>query len=123
MCHPSFLLPTPAPLYGRPGACSMRGARTGAKDIMQVGFSPSNNYLNTKNKNKSHGKWGNNRENNIIDEQIHELRKMVLESRSRTKDDETREAARAWLAEAKKLEKKWPKTAPSVLEMTKKVAE
>lgn len=35
-------------------------------------------------------------------------------------DDETRAAARAWLAEAKKLEKKWPKTAPSVLEMTKK---
>ena len=55
-----------------------------------------------------------------IDEQIHDLRKMVLESRSRTKDDETRAAARAWLAEAKKLEKKWPKTAPSVLEMTKK---
>ena len=55
-----------------------------------------------------------------IDEQIHDLRKMVLESRSRTKDDETREAARAWLAEAKKLEKKWPKKAPSVLEMTKK---
>ena len=35
-------------------------------------------------------------------------------------DDETREAARAWLAEAKKLEKKWPRNAPSVLEMTKK---
>lgn len=32
---------------------------------------------------------------------------------------ETKAAARAWLAEAKKLEKKWPKTAPSVLEMTK----
>jgi hypothetical protein len=55
-----------------------------------------------------------------IDEQIHDLRKMVLESGSRTKEDETRAAARVWLAEAKKLEKKWPKTAPSVLEMTKK---
>ena len=41
-----------------------------------------------------------------IDEQIHDLRKMFLESRSCTKDDETNEAARAWLAEAKKLEKK-----------------
>ncbi|CAG0952986.1 hypothetical protein METP3_00324 [Methanosarcinales archaeon] len=55
----------------------------------------------------------------FIDEQIHDLRKMVLESGSRTKEDETRAAARAWLAEAKKLEKNWPKTAPSVLEMTK----
>ena len=46
---------------------------------------------------------------------------MVLErSGSCTKEDETKAAARAWLAEAKKLEKKWPKTAPSVLEMTKK---
>ena len=55
-----------------------------------------------------------------IDEQIHNLRKMVLESGCRTKEDKTRSAARAWLAEAKKLEKNWPKTAPSVLEMTKK---
>jgi len=55
-----------------------------------------------------------------IDEQIHDLRKMVIESGSRAKEDETRAAARAWLAEAKKLEKKWPKTAPPVLEMTKK---
>lgn len=55
-----------------------------------------------------------------IDEQIHDLRKMFLESRSLTKDDETREAARAWLAEAKNLEKKWPRNAPSVLEMTKR---
>jgi len=55
-----------------------------------------------------------------IDEQIHDLRKMVLESGIRTRDDETKAAAKAWLAEAKKLEKKWPKTAPSVLEMTKK---
>lgn len=55
-----------------------------------------------------------------IDEQIHDLRKMVIESGSRTKEDETRAAARAWLSEAKKLEKKWPKTAPPVLEMTKK---
>lgn len=35
-------------------------------------------------------------------------------------DDEIRAAASAWLAEAKKLEKKWPINAPSVLEMTKK---
>lgn len=56
----------------------------------------------------------------FIDEQIHDLRKMVLESGSRTKEDETRTAAREWLAEAKKLEKKWPKTAPSVLDMIKK---
>lgn len=55
-----------------------------------------------------------------IDEQIHDLRKMVLESSSRTRDNEAKAAARDWLAEAKKLEKKWPKTAPSVLEMTKK---
>ncbi|MBE0520704.1 MAG: hypothetical protein IBX39_00340 [Candidatus Methanoperedenaceae archaeon] len=55
-----------------------------------------------------------------IDEQIHNLRKMVLESGSSTKEDETRKAAKAWLAEAKKLEKKWPKTAPSVLDMIKK---
>jgi hypothetical protein len=55
-----------------------------------------------------------------IDEQIHDLRRLVLESGSRIKEEETRAAARAWLAEAKKLEKKWPKTAPSVLEMTKK---
>lgn len=55
-----------------------------------------------------------------IDEQIHNLRKMVLESGCNTKEDETRAAARAWLAEAVKLENKWPKTAPSVLEMTKK---
>ncbi len=55
-----------------------------------------------------------------IDEQIHDLRKMVLESGSRIRDDEAKSAARAWLAEAKNLEKRWPKTAPSVLEMTKK---
>lgn len=55
-----------------------------------------------------------------IDEQIHDLRKMVLESGSHIKEEEARSAARAWLAEAKKLEKKWPKTAPPVLEMTKK---
>jgi hypothetical protein len=55
-----------------------------------------------------------------IDEQIHDLRKMVLESGSRMKGDVTKSAAIAWLAEARKLEKKWPKTAPSVLEMTKK---
>lgn len=55
-----------------------------------------------------------------IDEQIHDLRKMVIESGSRIKEEETRTAARAWLSEAKKLEKKWPKTAPSVLEITKR---
>ncbi len=55
-----------------------------------------------------------------IDEQIHDLRKMDLESGSRIKEEETRAAARAWLAEAEKLEKKWQKTAPPVLEMTKK---
>ena len=55
-----------------------------------------------------------------IDEQIHDLRKMVLESGSHMKGDATKSAAIAWLAEARKLEKKWPKTAPSVLEMTKK---
>ncbi len=55
-----------------------------------------------------------------IDEQIHDLRKMFLESGSQIKGEKAKSAARAWLAEAKKLEKKWPKTAPSVLEMTKK---
>ncbi len=55
-----------------------------------------------------------------IDQQIHDLRKMVIESDSHIKIDETKAAARAWLSEAKKLEKKWPKTAPSVLEMTKR---
>ena len=55
-----------------------------------------------------------------IDELIHDLKKLVLESGSRVKAEETRAAAKAWLAEAKKLEKKWPKTAPPVLEMTKK---
>lgn len=56
----------------------------------------------------------------FIDEQIHDLRNIVLKSGSRITENETKVAARAWLAEAKKLEKKWPKTAPSVLEMTKK---
>ncbi len=55
----------------------------------------------------------------FIDEQIHDLRNIVLKSGSRITENETKVAARAWLAEAKKLEKKWPKTAPSVLEMTK----
>ncbi len=55
-----------------------------------------------------------------IDGQIHDLKKMILESGSRIREEEAKSAARAWLAEAKKLEKKWPKTAPSVLEMTKK---
>ncbi|CAG1005733.1 hypothetical protein METP2_03686 [Methanosarcinales archaeon] len=55
-----------------------------------------------------------------IDAQIHDLRKMILESDSRIKDKETRSAAKAWLCEASKLEKKWPGNSPSVLEMTKK---
>ena len=55
-----------------------------------------------------------------IDAQIHDLRKMILESDSRIKDEETRSAAKAWLSEASKLEKKWPGNAPSVLEMIKK---
>ncbi|MCD4779576.1 MAG: hypothetical protein K8S27_03370 [Candidatus Omnitrophica bacterium] len=55
-----------------------------------------------------------------IDEQIHDLRKMVLESDSGVKEDEVKLAARAWLTEAKKLETKWPQTAPPVLEMIKR---
>lgn len=55
-----------------------------------------------------------------IDEQIHDLRKMVLESGSHIREEDIRSAAKAWLAEASKHEKKWPKTAPSVLKMTKK---
>lgn len=55
-----------------------------------------------------------------IDVQIHDLRKMVLESGNHIRENEIKSAAIAWLAEAKKLEKEWPKTAPSVLEMTKK---
>lgn len=54
-----------------------------------------------------------------IDEQIHDLRKMILESGSHARDYEAKAAARAWLDEANKFEKKWPITAPSVLEMTK----
>ena len=56
----------------------------------------------------------------FIDEQIHDLRKMVLESGSGVKEDEVKLAARTWLTEAKKFEQKWPKTAPSVLEMIKR---
>ena len=41
----------------------------------------------------------------FIDEQIHDLRKMVLESGSGVKEDEVKLAARAWLTEAKKFEK------------------
>ena len=55
-----------------------------------------------------------------IDNQIHDLKKLVLESASLTKEDGKKEAARAWLAQAMKLENKWPKTAPSVLEITKR---
>jgi len=55
-----------------------------------------------------------------IDEQIHDLRKMVLESGSHVKEEEAKSGAKAWLDEARKLEKKWPRKAPSVLEMTKK---
>jgi len=55
-----------------------------------------------------------------IDHQIHDLKKLFLESGNSTQEDEKKEAARAWLAQAMKLEKKWPKTAPSVLEITKR---
>lgn len=55
-----------------------------------------------------------------IDHQIHDLKKLVLQSGNLTHEDETKEAARAWLEQAMKLEKKWPKTAPSVLEITKR---
>ena len=55
-----------------------------------------------------------------IDEQVHDLRKMVIESGSGIKEMETKLAAKAWLTEAKKLETKWTKTASPVLEMTKK---
>lgn len=40
------------------------------------------------------------------DEQIHNLRKMVLESGSQIKGEGAKSAARAWLAEAKKTRKK-----------------
>lgn len=53
-----------------------------------------------------------------IDEQIHDLRKMVLES-SQINKEEVRSAARAWLTEAKKMEHKWQESTPTVLEMTK----
>ena len=55
-----------------------------------------------------------------IDHQIHDLKKLVLESGSLIKEDGKKEAARAWLEQAMKLEQKWPKTAPSVLEITKR---
>lgn len=55
-----------------------------------------------------------------IDEQIHDLRKMVLESSSHIKKEEVRSAARAWLMEAKKMEHRWSDSVPTVLEMTKK---
>ena len=41
-----------------------------------------------------------------IDEQIHDLRKMVLESGSHVKEEEAKSGAKAWLDEARKLEKK-----------------
>lgn len=56
----------------------------------------------------------------FIDHQIHDLKKLVLESGNLTNEDGKKEAARAWLAQAMKLEKKWPKTTPSVLEITKR---
>jgi hypothetical protein len=55
-----------------------------------------------------------------INEQIHDLKKIVLESGSGVKEDGVKLAAGAWLTKAKKLEKKWPKTTPPVLEMMKK---
>lgn len=54
-----------------------------------------------------------------IDEQIHDLRKMVLESSSHIKREEVRSSAKAWLMEAKKMEHRWSESAPIVLEMTK----
>lgn len=54
-----------------------------------------------------------------IDEQIHDLRKMVLESSSGIKKEEVRSAAKAWLMEAKKMEQRWSESAPTALEMTK----
>jgi len=41
----------------------------------------------------------------FIDEQIHDLRKMVLESGSDVKEYEVKLAARAWLTEAKSSSK------------------
>lgn len=54
-----------------------------------------------------------------IDEQVHDLKKIVLAGGSKAKKEEAKASARAWLEEAKKLEKMWPKS-PTVLEMTKK---
>jgi len=54
-----------------------------------------------------------------IDEQVHDLKKMVLSGGGKIKKEEATAAAKAWLEEAKKIQKAWPK-APSVLEMTKK---
>ncbi len=53
-----------------------------------------------------------------IDEQMHSLKKTVLESGGAMKKGEAKNAAKAWLREAKKLEKAWPKKAPTALEMT-----
>lgn len=44
-----------------------------------------------------------------IDEQVHDLRKMVLESGSGIKEVKTKSAAKAWLTEAEKLETNGPK--------------
>ncbi len=54
-----------------------------------------------------------------IEEQMQDLKKMVLESGSGVKEDEVKLETRAWVTEVKKLEKKWPKTVPPVLEMIK----
>lgn len=53
-----------------------------------------------------------------IDEQVHDLKRMLLGG-NQTRTEMAKSAARDWLDAAKKLEKKWPK-APTVLEMTRK---
>lgn len=54
-----------------------------------------------------------------IDEQVHDLKKIVLSGGGKIKKEEATTAAKAWLEEAKKIETSWPKS-PSALEMTKK---
>lgn len=44
----------------------------------------------------------------------------VLENSSNIQKEEVRSAARAWLTEAEKMEHRWSKSAPTMLEITKK---
>jgi len=53
-----------------------------------------------------------------IDHQTQDLKKFVLQSGNLTQEEEKKETARAWLEQA--MKKKWPLTAPSVLEIRKK---